>query len=185
MDPTVIDSSRDRGVGTHQPRKGPMRSNHIASLAASVACCCLLIAASSPMLCQSEVRFRFISDSSIILVPVMVDGLGPFPFILDTGADDVILDASLTRKLALSVSGTGHQATILGASMPDTSVAKSLQLGPVQIQNAPVLLADLSGVPEAYGILGQRFLSHFNYLIDYPAISLKRSDTAEILIGRG
>ena len=148
-----------------------MNSNPIALLAAGIAFCWLLIAGSNPLLCQSGVRFHFITDSSIILVPVLVNGQGPFPFILDTGADDVILDASLARRLALPVSGNVHQATILGAWVPDRSVAHSLQLGPVQIQNAPVLLTDLSGlrsrVPEAYGILGQRFLSHFNYLIDY------------------
>ncbi len=148
-----------------------MKSYPIALLAAGIAFWWLLIAGSHLLLCQSEVRFHFISDSSIILVPVLINGQGPFPFILDTGADDVILDASLARRLALPVSGNVHQATILGAWVSDRSLADSLQLGPVQIQNAPVLLTDLSGirsrVPEAYGILGQRFLSHFNYLIDY------------------
>jgi predicted aspartyl protease len=161
-----------------------MKSIHIASLAASIAFCCLLTAGSTPLVCRSEVRFRLISDSSIILVPVIVDGLGPVPFILDTGADDVILDESLARRLALPVSGKRLQATILGAWVPDSSVAKTLQLGPVQIQNAPVLLADLSGVrsrvPEAYGILGQRFLSHFNYLIDYQNRMIRFEQNDEI-----
>jgi hypothetical protein len=161
-----------------------MKNIHVAPLAASIAFCCLLLAGSNPVRCQSEVKFRLISGSSIILVPVRVDGQGPFSFILDTGADDVILDSSLARRLSLSVSGNAHQATILGAWAPDRSVAKSLQLGPVQTQDASVLLTDLSGVrsrvPQAQGILGQSFLSHFNYLLDYQNRSIRFERNNEI-----
>ncbi|MGO9434080.1 MAG: aspartyl protease family protein, partial [Terracidiphilus sp.] len=74
-----------------------MKNTHIAPVAAIIAFYCLLIAGSNPILCQSEVKFSLIAGSSIILVPVIVDGQGPFSFILDTGADDVILDTTLAR----------------------------------------------------------------------------------------
>jgi predicted aspartyl protease len=161
-----------------------MKNTHIAPLAACIAFCCLLLAGSNPVRCQSEVKFRMISGSLIILVPVTVDGQGPFSFIFDTGSDDVILDSSLARRLSLSGSGDTHGVTIAGAWAPVLSVAKSLQLGPVQTQNAPVLLTDLSGVrawaPKVEGVLGQRFLSHFNYLLDYRNRSIRFEQSNEI-----
>ena len=157
---------------------------YLPRFAASIACGCLLLAGIKPIQCQAQVKLHLLPDSSIVLVPVIVDGQGPFTFILDTGADDVILDSSLARKLAFHVSGDARQATILGAWEPDRSMAKSLQLGPVQMHDAPVLLSDLSGlrsqVPGAQGILGQSFLSHFNYLLDYQNRSLRFEQNEEI-----
>ena len=162
-----------------------MKSIHTGPFAARIAFWCVLVAGSSPVLGQSEVKFRLISDSSIILVPVLVNGQGPFPFILDTGSDDVILDSTLARRLSLSISaGDAHQATVAGAWAPGRSVAKSLQLGPVQTQNAPVLLTDLSGIrsraPQAQGVLGQSFLSLFNYLLDYQNRSIRFEQSGEL-----
>jgi predicted aspartyl protease len=161
-----------------------IKNIYIPRLAAGIACCCMLLAGIQPMECQAHVAMHLLPDSSIVLVPVIVDGQGPFTFILDTGADDVILDSSLARKLALRVSGDARQGTILGAWEPDRSMAKSLQLGPEQMQDAPVLLTDLSGlrsqVPGVQGILGQSFLSHFNYLLDYQNRSLRFEQNEEI-----
>ena len=52
---------------------------------------------------QSEIRFRLVRDS-IIVVSMMADKEGPFDFVLDTGADTTIVDASFASKLSLKSS---------------------------------------------------------------------------------
>jgi predicted aspartyl protease len=161
-----------------------MKNSQIAQIALSIASCFALVASPNPIRSQSEVKFRPIFDSSIILVPVVLNGRGPFEFIVDTGADDVILDASLARRLSLPLSGSVRHATIAGAWESNQSVAESLQLGSVRIQNIPMLLANFesvrSNVPGAQGILGQGFLSHFNYLLDYKKRSIRFEQRDEI-----
>jgi predicted aspartyl protease len=161
-----------------------MKNTHFAAVATGLAVLAAMIANSKPAHSQSEVGFRLIRDSSIILVPVVVNGQGPFEFIFDTGADDVVVDTSLVKRLALRSAGSAHQATIAGAWAPDRSEAESLQLGSARTEETPVLLADLSNVraavPEAMGILGQAFLAHFNYLLDYRQSSIRFEQGDEI-----
>jgi predicted aspartyl protease len=161
-----------------------MKKTYFAVIAVSFSAFLSLAASPNPAHSQSEIKFRLVHDSSIILVPVLVNGQGPFEFILDTGADDLILDASLARHLAFSVSGSAHQATIAGSWNTNQSVADSVQLGSARLQNIPVLLANLEGVrtkiPGAQGILGQGFLSHFNYLLDYQHRSIRFEQSDEI-----
>jgi predicted aspartyl protease len=148
-----------------------MKRTHCAVIAVSFASFLSVAASPSPARTQSGIKFRLIHDSSIILVPVLVDGQGPFEFILDTGADDVILDSSLAQRLQNPPTASADQQTIAGKWAAGRSVAESLQLGDARIQDIPVLLTDLStvraAVPAAQGILGQSFLAHFNYLLDY------------------
>jgi predicted aspartyl protease len=165
-----------------------MKNTHFAAVATAFAVLVTFTASparsQSPALSQSDVKFRLSRDSSIILVPVKVNGQGPFEFILDTGADDVVLDASLARRVSVETSDSARQATIAGGWAPDRSVADSLQVGPARVKHTPVLLTDLSvvraAVPEAQGVLGQGFLSQFNYLLDYQHRSIRFEQGDEI-----
>lgn len=161
-----------------------MKITHFAAVATGIVVLAAWLANPSPARSQSEVKFRLSGDSSIILVRVQVNGHGPFEFILDTGADDVVVDASLARQLSLQPSGSVHQATIAGGWAPQRAVADSLQLGCARVEHTAVLLTDLSGVraavPEAQGILGLGFLAHFNYLLDYQHRSIRFEQAGEI-----
>jgi predicted aspartyl protease len=161
-----------------------MKRTHFRPVAAGFAVIVAMIFSPKSTRSQPEIRFRLVRDSSIILVPVKVNGQGPFEFILDTGADDVVLDASLATRLSLQSSGSGRGATIAGPWATALTVAKSIELGSARVDTAPVLLADLSGlrgaVPGAQGILGQAFLAHFNYLLDYRQSSIRFEQGDEI-----
>jgi predicted aspartyl protease len=119
---------------------------------------------------QSEIRFRLVRDS-IIVIPMMAGGEGPFDFILDTGADTTVVDSSLASKLSLQPLNRVQQTTLAGAQALTVSSMPNLAVGPAQVENLPVLVQDLSGLHKIdshiEGIAGQDFLSHFNYLIDY------------------
>ena len=64
-----------------------------------------------------------------------------------------------------------EQTTLAGVRMLRRSLAPELQLGAARVRNVPVLVEDLSGLRQLdariEGILGQDFLTHFNYLLDY------------------
>jgi predicted aspartyl protease len=161
-----------------------MKTAHFEAIAASLAIVVVAVAIPNSARSQSEVKFRLLHDSSIILVPVLVNGQGPFEFILDTGADDVVVDKSLAKRLGLVSSGRAHQATIAGAWAPDQSEAESLQVGSARTEKTLILLTDLSPLcalaAGAQGVLGQGFLSHFNYLLDYEHRSIRFEQADEI-----
>lgn len=94
-------------------------------------------------------------------------------FLLDTGASSSILDPQLARKLHLQ--RVPASIVVLGGSVPaEKSVAPSLNLGPVERDNVPVLLEDLSFLKKALpvrvdGILGLDVLGQSALVIDYAA----------------
>ncbi|HEY4382383.1 MAG TPA: retropepsin-like aspartic protease [Acidobacteriaceae bacterium] len=137
----------------------------------------LLLAVSGPQLRAAQtVPFKLAQDA-LILVPVTANGQGPFYFLLDTGADVSIVDTTLARKLALPTLQSAHLITMNGSQTVGVSRLASLSIGDVQVNGLPVFEKDLSCLHringKIAGVLGQDFLSAFNYLLDYKARSLR------------
>ncbi len=94
-------------------------------------------------------------------------------FLLDTGASSSVLDPEIARRLHLQ--RLPASIAVLGGSVPaERSVAPSLNLGPTQRNNVPVLLEDLSFLQKALpvrvdGIIGLDVLGQSAFVIDYPA----------------
>jgi hypothetical protein len=106
----------------------------------------------------------------MIVVPVRVNGAGPYSFLLDTGATSSEVDPQLSTSLHLSAA---HSARL--ASWEDTMDARrvlvqSLALGTIDSGPLTVLVQPLSEFkaldPRVRGVLGQDVLLHSNYLID-------------------
>src|SRR5215470_6495405 len=51
-----------------------------------------------------QVKFR-VKGESIIVVPVTINGAGPFDFMLDTGTTDTLIDRKLAEELHLPAAG--------------------------------------------------------------------------------
>ena len=119
---------------------------------------------------QSDLRFRLVRETFIV-VSLRANNEGPFDFVLDTGADTTIVDAGLATKLSLASLSRIQQATLAGSQTLPVSILANLGAGPAQLGNLPVLVQDLTMLrnmdSHIEGIVGQDFLSHFNYLIDY------------------
>jgi len=114
------------------------------------------------------------STATLVLVPVCLARQGPYPFILDTGAAQSLVDRSVADRLRLPVTGTATQATGVACTsaagqvqVPDWSVG--------QLPLRPQMLASLSlglppGSPRIAGLLGSDVWSRFGqFRLDYRA----------------
>jgi predicted aspartyl protease len=104
-----------------------------------------------------------------IVVPVMINGQGPFRFIVDTGASHSVVSPALAAKLGLTP--TPEAAILVNgitgtAQVPGVTIAK-LQAGDLAIEdtNFPVVWAPL--MAGADGILGAAGLSAQRLLVDF------------------
>ena len=117
------------------------------------------------------------SKQALILLPVFVDGRGPYSFVLDTGAGSTVVSGELAGALALP---RGEQQDGRGAAGKMTlvkSLLPSLTVGQETIESLPVSVADLSFLSRGMGVqvdgaLGQSVLGHFAMTIDYAASAL-------------
>ena len=119
---------------------------------------------------QSEIPFRLV-NGNLIVVTLTSGENRPFDFVLDTGADTTIVDSALATRLSLVNLRHIEQSTLAGIQSLTVSSVAILSAGSAQVHNLPVLVQDLARLRQLdshiQGILGQDFLSHFNYLLDY------------------
>jgi predicted aspartyl protease len=121
-----------------------------------------------------EVDFRMTDGPQpLILVPVRVNGVGPLPFILDTGAGPCLLSPSLASRAGVAVT-TQETATGAGGRMEvDLGTAETLALGDATVRDVGVAITEeLARVGKAVGAaiegdLGHGFLKFFRLTIDY------------------
>lgn len=117
----------------------------------------------------STIHFRSPRGFSIV-VPVYVNGSGPFEFLLDTGSTITVVDPELLQSLRLDLIGGGTNATLTGKTTMLLAVARTVSVGSVTESNVPLGVRDLVGLRELdskiHGVLGQNVLKHADYLID-------------------
>ena len=111
-----------------------------------------------------------------ILIPLTVNGQGPFDFVLDTGCSASLIDDGLARKLGLEetdgtrVMGVGQKVAVADAAFFGNTLRKTVF--------AEMPLDGMSGVVwhRISGILGYDVLSRFVVEIDYGAKKVRFSD---------
>ncbi len=86
-------------------------------------------------------------------VDAMVDGKGPYPFLIDTGAERTVISAELARRLELDEGKGARLHSMSGVSQVETVVIPELQVSrkPVREIHAPALKQAHIG---AAGMLG-------------------------------
>lgn len=121
-----------------------------------------------------EVAFGYTGpDETALVVPVRINGQGPYQFVLDTGATFTCIDEGLSRTLDLRASagpaglgmGVGSSGRIAIANVD------SLQIGTAQAEELSVCVLDLSqfrnaGI-EMQGLLGLNFLKEYKVTLDF------------------
>ena len=103
---------------------------------------------------------------SRMTIPVMIDGQGPFPFVIDTGADRTVISKELAATLNLPSGPHVLMHESAGVDDVATVVINRLDVGKrvVQSINAPVLSAANLG---AMGLLGIDSLRDQHVTLDF------------------
>jgi len=106
--------------------------------------------------------------ATIVLVPVSVNGYGPYEFILDTGASSSSVDRRLADRLGLPE--TGQSANVRGVG--GTTVAPMVRLREWRVGGRPLrsrtLVVTDVGDDRVSGLLGSDELRRFGKVtVDY------------------
>jgi predicted aspartyl protease len=119
----------------------------------------------------AEVPFEFLHNQ--IVLPVKVNGQGPYTFVLDTGTYATSIDAALAMRLMLPLSEAESEGS--GAGSRRVFARRTMigiEVGSLSVKQLPAMALDLSNVSRAlgrplHGVLGFGFLSPRVTQIDY------------------
>lgn len=108
----------------------------------------------------------------IALVPVTIDGKGPYTFAIDTGASQSLVDTSVAKKLHVPATGDKHPvAGITDVTSVKTLVVKHWSVGGVKLPATTIVETNLpfgNADGGVQGLLGSDMLSQFDVItIDY------------------
>jgi hypothetical protein len=118
-----------------------------------------------------------IRDGVPVVDSVYVNGHGPYRFLVDTGATLNHIDLKLAKSIGLSETIHTELTTSVGVTPVSGGKGIEVVLGPVRQDSQTFLFAGIDTVqkrwPDIQGMLGQEFLSHFDYFVDIRAKELE------------
>jgi predicted aspartyl protease len=135
---------------------------------------------------SSRVKFRLPGGAQpLILLPVHVNGQGPFEFILDTGAGTSLLSPELAQKIEAKIIGAKEGQSAGGKVSVSLAKIDSLAVGDAKLENVDVGIVDLSHIAKTIGAkidgdLGYNFLRHFRMTIDYRDCEIRLDDPKRV-----
>src|SRR5438105_5679802 len=101
---------------------------------------------------SAKVKFRLVGGvQPLILLPVRVNGEGPFEFILDTGAGTSLLSSDLAKKLNLKIISTKEGQGAGGKISVSLAKVDSLALGQAKLDDLDVGIVGVSHIGTAMG----------------------------------
>lgn len=118
---------------------------------------------------ESIIKFKVI-NGCLVVVPVSIDGKGPFDFMIDTGSDGTAIDLDLVKELGVKPTSTG--ILITAAAAKEVSAGYPLhhvQLGSQMVPEVKALAMDSASLKlrKIRGVVGQDLLAQFNYFLDF------------------
>jgi predicted aspartyl protease len=106
-----------------------------------------------------------------VVIPAMVNGAGPYKFLLDTGSTRSAISDAIAARLSLVPVAVSEMVTSNGTTTRPVATLKSISLGGRVTSDLAVLVLEsrhLGAIDkEADGILGQDLLIDARYTIDY------------------
>lgn len=131
--------------------------------------CRVCILAGSLVLPALGVRLTVI-DGRPIVDGVYVNGHGPYRFLVDTATTSNHMEPDLARSIGLSPTYRTELTSSLGVIVARGSTGVELALGDARADEQNILFAGMEVVHQLssaiQGILGQQFLSRFDYMLD-------------------
>jgi predicted aspartyl protease len=157
------------------------KNNAFAKLFAALGLLTIVGYGATPALASTPVPFKQVQN--LIVTSVLVNGAGPFDFEIDTGSTATVIDRDLARQLSLSLVDSSLMRTVTGLTTLPRYRLDSLTLGSRSARNLIVPCAELREIHEVNskirGVLGQDFLSGFNYILDYRAQCIEFEEEGE------
>lgn len=111
-------------------------------------------------------QLRALDAAQRLTVQVEINGQGPFPFLIDTGASNSAISRALVARLGLSVEGKVMLHGIAGQAMVDQVNAATIRTSRRRVRDMRLAIVDEIG-KSADGLLGRDWLGDANVLIDY------------------
>src|SRR6266513_1406724 len=100
---------------------------------------------------KAKVQFRLAGGAQpLILLPVRVNGEGPFEFILDTGAGTSLLSSDLAKKLNIKIISTKEEQSAGGKISVSLATVDSLAVGQVKLDDVDVGSVDIDHNPNTF-----------------------------------
>src|SRR5260370_5521876 len=127
---------------------------------------------------SAKAKFRLAGGTQpLILLPVHVNGRGPFDFILDTGAGTSLLSSELAKQLEAKVIGSKEGQSAGGKGSVSLAKVHSIAVGETKLHDVDVGIVDLAQIGKTVGAkiagdLGYHFLRNYKVVIDYPGETL-------------
>jgi predicted aspartyl protease len=119
---------------------------------------------------ETTVTFS-IANNYLIVVPVTINGAGPYDFVLDTGSNNTMLDEKLADELALPRGDKRIIVGVMGSVTLSAVYANSFSIADATVAGKNLFLFTSTNLqnlpPKTRGILGEDFLQNFDVLIDY------------------
>ncbi len=126
---------------------------------------------------KNSFELSFKEESNLIILPIMINGNGPFNFILDTGSESgMIFEKSILKDYNLDEARRIPIYSDDGIKITDLLVANSLEIqmpgiqainqSMLVLQNNDLDVRNILGV-DAHGVLGSELFNRFVVEIDY------------------
>jgi predicted aspartyl protease len=143
----------------------------------------LCVFASAQTQPASIAQFKLL-NGYLIVIPVTVNGAGPYEFLLDTGTNTTLVSAEFARQLRLRPIDRIELVTVAGSQIVPRARLESLTVGAKTAKKVEALFSELREAravkPEICGVLGMNFLAQFNYLINYRERRIEFEDDVEL-----
>lgn len=118
---------------------------------------------------QNPVKLKS-TPNGFLIVPVSINGSGPYPFVLDTGSNCTLVRESLMTQLGIRHGKDSLLNLINGISIARTAHLDKIIVGNVGVASLEVSALNGSEIEpyahSAQGVLGEDFLGHFDVLLD-------------------
>lgn len=149
----------------HRWRMRSKTAGLITTLFATFICC---VALAEPT--QPAFKLKIIEGQPVVDC-IFLNGHGPYRFVLDTGSQTNQVEARLAKKLGLVVTLQAVLDTPSGPSRVQGGKVSKVSLGAVEATDQEFLFTGFDEFharsQDIQGVLGQAFLAHFDYTLDF------------------
>ncbi len=111
------------------------------------------------------------SPNELLLLPVKINGFGPYTFILDAGASCCCITPELAKELKIKKCKKSPASGPGGSFTAHDGVASTISIGRAVRRNVDVSIFDFDMLRKfdesINGIIGHNFLSRYTIVINY------------------